>query len=40
VNSMLCMAVPKGISVEVDSSFLSKKPLPKLYKLLPKHTAF
>lgn len=25
VISMLCMAVPKGISVEVDSSFLSKK---------------
>ncbi|KAG7012670.1 putative protein ycf72, partial [Cucurbita argyrosperma subsp. argyrosperma] len=39
VISMLCMAVPKGISVEVDSSYQSK-PLPKLYKLLPKHTAF
>ncbi|OAY67834.1 Uncharacterized protein ycf72, partial [Ananas comosus] len=25
VISMLCMAVPKGISVEVDSSFLSIK---------------
>ncbi|CAN4125305.1 unnamed protein product [Withania somnifera] len=40
VISMLCMAVPKGISVEVDSSFDQSKPLPKLYKLLPKHTAF
>lgn len=28
VISMLCMAVPKGISVEVDSSFLSKNPFP------------
>uniref|UniRef100_A0ACD6ASE1 Uncharacterized protein n=1 Tax=Avena sativa TaxID=4498 RepID=A0ACD6ASE1_AVESA len=28
VISMLCMAVPKGISVEVDSSFLSKNPVP------------
>ncbi|MCD7450201.1 hypothetical protein HAX54_004348 [Datura stramonium] len=37
---MLCMAVPKGISVEVDSSFDQSKLLPKLYKLLPKHTAF
>jgi hypothetical protein len=25
---MLCMAVPKGISVEVDSSFFSKNPFP------------
>jgi len=36
VISILCIAVAKGISVEVDSSF--KPPLPKLYKLLPKHT--
>ncbi|KAG2588599.1 hypothetical protein PVAP13_5NG229762, partial [Panicum virgatum] len=28
VISMLCMAVPKGISVEVDSSFFSKNPFP------------
>ncbi|VAI28162.1 unnamed protein product [Triticum turgidum subsp. durum] len=28
VISMLCMAVPKGISVEVDFSFLSKTPFP------------
>uniref|UniRef100_A0A0E0P6A4 Uncharacterized protein ycf72 n=1 Tax=Oryza rufipogon TaxID=4529 RepID=A0A0E0P6A4_ORYRU len=28
VISMLCMAVPKGISIEVDSSFLSKNPFP------------
>ncbi|KAM3353784.1 hypothetical protein ACQJBY_024763 [Aegilops geniculata] len=31
VISMLCMAVPKGISVEVDSSFLSKNPFPNCF---------
>jgi hypothetical protein len=39
VISMLYMVVSKSILVEVDFFFFIK-PLPKLYKLLPKHTAF
>ncbi|KVH89276.1 hypothetical protein Ccrd_008731 [Cynara cardunculus var. scolymus] len=40
VISVLYMVVPKVISVEVDSSFLSTKIPSQLYKLLPKHTTF
>ncbi|MFS8009753.1 hypothetical protein Hanom_Chr14g01288991 [Helianthus anomalus] len=33
VISMLCMAVPKGISVEVDSSFfINQNPFPQFIK--------
>ncbi|KAL6492077.1 hypothetical protein OROGR_033776 [Orobanche gracilis] len=40
VISILCMAVPKGISVEVDSSFDQSKPFPNCTSFFPKHTAF